>query len=101
MLDTLQIPKLEQRRKALKLCFMHKLVEPNAPILVPLIPRSSLYDTRYTHSKQLSNLSGHTAQYLNSFFPNTISLWNKLSSDVVSSSYFAFKHHVYDNIVSL
>ena len=30
-------PKLEQRRKALKLCFMHKLVETNAPVLVPLI----------------------------------------------------------------
>ena len=68
MLDTLNIPKLEQRRKALKLCFMHKLVGTNAPVLVPLFPRPCVYTTRYTHSKQLSSLSGHTAQYLNSFF---------------------------------
>ena len=84
MLDSLKCPKLEQRRKALKLCFMHKLVEANAPVLVPLVPRSCVYSTRHTHSRQLSNLSGHTAQYLNSFFPNTISLW---SIDVVSSSF--------------
>ena len=30
MLDTLNIPKLKQRRKALKMCFMHKLVGTNA-----------------------------------------------------------------------
>ena len=35
ILDTLNIPKLEQRRKALKLCFMHKLVGTNAPVLHP------------------------------------------------------------------
>ena len=101
MLDTLNIPKLEQRRKALKLCFMHKLVGTNAPVLVPLVPRPCVYTTRYTHSKQLSSLSGHTAQYLNSFFPNTITSWNKLSSDVVSSPFSTFKNHVYNNIALL
>ena len=68
ILDTLNIPKLEQRRKVLKLCFMHKLLGTNAPVLVPLVPWSCVYTTQYTHSKQLSSLSGHTAQYLNSVF---------------------------------
>ena len=99
MLDSLKFPKLEQRRKALKLCFMHKLVDANAPVLMPLVPRPCIYSTWHIHSKQLSNLSGHTVQYLNSFFQNTINLWNKLSSDVVSSSFHNFKHHIYNNIV--
>ena len=39
----------DERRSSCVLCTnLH--VEPNAPILVPLIPRSPLYDTRYTHS---------------------------------------------------
>ena len=49
MLDTLIIPKLEQRSKVLELCFMYKLVETNAS--VPLILQPSLYFTQYTHSK--------------------------------------------------
>ena len=97
MLDTLNFQKLEQRRKALKLCLMYKLVETNAPVPVPLTTRPCLHDTRRTHSKQLSSLSGHTAQFFNSFFPNTINLWNKLSIEEVSSPYPTFKRNVYKN----
>ena len=60
MLGTLSIPTLGQRRKALRLCLMHKLVEPEAPEIVPLNPRTYLYNTHYNHSKQLDSLNGHT-----------------------------------------
>ena len=99
MLDTLNMPKLEQRRKGLKLYFMHKLVQTDSSEIVPLVPRSCCYTTRFTHSKQLCNLSGHSAQYLNSFFPNTINLWNNLSSDVVSLPLHSFKNHIYNNTI--
>ena len=101
MLGTLNMPMLEQRRKALKLCLMYKLVEYETPKVVTLNPRLCLYDTRYNHSKQLSSLSGHTSQYLNSFFPSTINLWNELSSDVVSLPFPTFKRHIYNNITTL
>ena len=52
MLHTLKIPKLEHRKKALNLCLMHKLVQTNAPVLAPLIPRSCSYFTRFSHSNK-------------------------------------------------
>ena len=84
MLGTLNTPTLGQRRKAFRLCLMHKLVELEAPEIVPLNPRTCLYNTCYN---QLGSLNGHTLQYLNSFFPSTINLWNKLSSDDINFLY--------------
>ena len=85
MLDRLQIPRLDARRKALRLCLLYKLIDRNnsIPQITPINWRSCPYEMRYTHSRQLSNLTGHSSQF-NSFFPCTINEWNNLSNDIVS-----------------
>ena len=87
MLDRLQIPRLDARRKALRLCLLYKLIDRNnsIPQITPINWQSRPYETRYTHSRQLSNLTGHSSQFLNSFFPCTINEWNNLSSDIIVS----------------
>ena len=98
MLDRLQIPRLDARRKALRLCLLYKLIDRNnsIPQITPINWRSCPYETRYTHSKQLSNLTGHSSQFLNSFFPCTITEWNNLSNDIVScTNISSFKTKLY------
>ena len=63
MLTELKIPRLDARRKALKLCILYKIL--NNPSTFPTAPlgyRYCPYTTRSTHSQQLCNLNGHTAQ---------------------------------------
>ena len=52
LLDGLHIPSLELRRRAMRLCFMYKLIDNNTQIL-PTSQRNCPYTTRSTHSKQL------------------------------------------------
>ena len=49
----------------------------------PLTPRTLHYPTRTVHSAPYRQLHGRTYQYLYSFFPHAISLWNNLPSSTV------------------
>ena len=97
MLDTLRIPRLETRRKVLRLCQLYKLIENNSNLhLIPSNQRSHTYATRHTHPRQIWNIPGHSSQFLNSFFPRTINEWNTLTPDIVScTSIDSFKQHLY------
>ena len=54
------------------------------------------YSTRNVHDLSFCNLHGHTLQYLHSYFPDTIKLWNTLPYNIVScKSLGAFKHALY------
>ena len=103
MLDRLQIPRLDARRKALRLCLLYKLIDCNnsIPQITPINWRSCPYEMRYTHSRQLSNLTGHSSQFLNSFFLCTINEWNNLSNDIVScTNISSFKTKLYQFMFS-
>ena len=71
MLNLLNLPELQTRRKLLKLSLLYKFVNnlaffPEAP----LDHRDIYYSTRNSHSLSFSNLHGRTYQYLHSFFPS-------------------------------
>ena len=90
LLNNMIFKKLSQR-----LCFMYKLIDNNTQIL-PTNQRSCPYTTRSTHSKQLENISCHSSQYLNSYFPQTITDWNNLPASIVSChNIVSFKYQLY------
>ena len=103
MLSRLHIPRLDTRRKALRLCLLYKLIDHNSstPQITTINWRSCPYETRLNHSRQLHYQTGHSSQYLNSFFPRTINEWNKLSNDIVScSNVGSFKTKLYQFMFS-
>ena len=94
LLDGLHIPTLEARRKAMRLCFLYKLIDNNTQIL-PTSQRNCPYTTCSTHSRQLENIC-HSSQYLNSYFPQTITDWNNLPASIVScQNIVSFKCQLY------
>ena len=98
LLDALHILTLEARRKVTRLCFMYKLVDSNSNLqLLPTSQRTCPYITCSTHPRQLENISGHFAQFMNSFFfPKTITDWNILPSIIAScNSISTFKSQLY------
>lgn len=101
LLSLTDLPTLEKRRVELKLCHMFKIV--NNLIFFPqdVVERREepLYHFRSFHNFTLSQPFARTSAYLNSFIPHTISLWNKLPTDVVSSpSLHSFKLHLHRRI---
>jgi len=84
ILYMLDLPELAIRRKISKLTFLFKIVNqltffPEAP----LTPRTLHYPTRTVHSVPYCQLHGRSYQYLYSFFPHAISLWNNLTSSTL------------------
>ena len=82
-----QTPPLSTRRKVARLCHLYKIInnltdypEP------PLQPRTLHRNSRSSHGSQLASFRARTAQFQNSFFPNTVSQWNTLPQETVSSS---------------
>ena len=78
LLNTTHVSSLSDRRKAAKLCHLYKLVYnlidcQNAPVVV----RDPIY-SRCRNPIQLQQVSTHTSQFHSSFYPDTISLRNKL-----------------------
>ena len=55
------------------------------------------FSTCNVHNLSFCNLHGHTLQYLHSYFPDTIKLWNTSPYNIVSlcKSLGAFKHALY------
>ena len=99
ILNSLNLPSLETRRKVQKLILLYKFVNnlalfPEAPLIFHTV--NYPYSTRNVHDLSFCNLHGHTLQYLHSYFPDTIKLWNTLPYNIVScKSLGAFKHALY------
>ena len=99
ILNSLNLPSLETRRKVQKLILLYKFVNnlalfPEAPLTFRTV--NYPYSTRNVHDLSFCNLHGHTLQYLHSYFPDTIKLWNTLPYNIIScKSLGAFKHALY------
>ena len=115
MLNDLQLPSLQDRRKQLRLLMFFKIVEG----LVPALPVANFLtqqkpgrrirtrnDPQYVTNNNVSNFVRNndrcftvqiskTEQHKNSFFNRTTIEWNSLDNIVVSAtSVEAFKHHL-------
>ena len=107
MLKDLKLPRLQERRKQLRLIFMYKVVEG----LVPAMPHNQFFTPKNKNKRQIKakkfdncisdNIinksatcntrpylvpNSHTEQYRNSFFVRTTEEWNHLDDQVVTSS---------------
>ena len=90
------LPELSSRRSYLSLSYFYNLI--NGHFEFPDIParvREPAYNTRSSHASVYVQPFAHSNYYLYSFFPKTISLWNSLPSNVMSStSISSFKRNV-------
>ena len=87
LLSKLQLPTLHSRRQNAKLIFLfkilHNLVDfPDPPLQFRSVPS---YNLRVSYSQDLQYITYKTQSALNSFFPNSIKLWNSLPHHVKSS----------------
>ena len=89
LLEMFDIQTLEQRRLHLKLGLMFKII--HRLCYFPSFPeiRDNLPNLRATHSLQLVPPFARTNTYKNLFFPQTISVWNSLPNDYVTSSTYS------------
>ena len=91
LLELFELQPLEQRRLHLKLGLMFKIIHklcyfPNVPPI-----RDDLPSLRDVHSLPLDPPFAHTNAYKYSFFPHTMSAWNSLTNEcVTSTSYSSF-----------
>ena len=113
MLENLELPSLQQRRKHLRLIFMFKVVEGLVPAMPPdqfftkntnrkrqikakkfdgCISRNIVEKSVTNNSKPYVIPKNSTEQYKQSYFVKTVSEWNHLDNAIVtSSSVEAFK----------
>ena len=75
------------RRWLRKLCLFYKIYKNKSPFhLYNLIPdRVKFYSTRSSQVDNVSNLKTKSNFFRNSFFPSTITEWNKLDRDIRNS----------------
>lgn len=87
LLATCELPSLRKRRLFLKQCILYQVV--NNLITFPsrnISPRDVNIITRSKNSAQLIRPFCRTESYKQSFFPDAISNWNNLPSDIKSAS---------------
>ena len=96
LLNITNLPALSIRREYLKLTYLYQILNgsfifPNAPLERRNIP----VNLRNSNTIQFVRPICHTNAYMNSFFPHTISVWNRLPYEIQSSTSIAsFKHNV-------
>ena len=93
LLERAKLPTLSERRKRAKLCHLFKIVHELTDCQVaPVYTKMLSYNTRQVSNLSLQDLRANTSQFLFSFYPHTISLWNSLPPDIqTTSSLHAFK----------
>ena len=93
LLERAKLPTLSERRKRAKLCHLFKIVHELTDCQVaPVHTKMLSYNTRQVSNLSLQDLRANTSQFLFSFYPHTISLWNSLPPDIQTiSSLHAFK----------
>ena len=116
--DRLQIPSLENRRKAIRLTFMYKLVEnsvtamPSEQFIKFQRPKRKIRqkkDQNFIYQKTpidsyirnndrcIEVIETQSAQYKNSFFVRTASEWNTLNNNVVHAK----SSNVFKNLIDI
>ena len=96
LIDTCNLPTLEQRRRLLKLSILYQIFNghiqfPSSPIEKRVLPRN----LRSSSSLQLQRPAVHSNAHQYSFFPHSIALWNQLPPSVqMCESLTSFKHSV-------
>ena len=96
--ELFELQPLEQRRLHLKLGLLFKILHqlcyfPSVPTI-----RNCMPSLRISHSLQVDPPFAHTNAFKYSFFPHTMSAWNSLSNEsVTSSSYSSFMRQLRTN----
>jgi hypothetical protein len=95
MLQQLQWPSLEDRRRSARLAMLYKISNGLACVRCPdLQPMHASY-TRSHHPRQFQRITCRTDYRKYSFFPRTISDWNSLPTDtVLAPTLSAFRSRV-------
>ena len=80
---------LRSRRWLRKLCLFYKIYKKKSPsYLYYLIPnRVKFYSTRSSQINNISNIKTRSNFFRNSFFPSTITEWNKLDRNIRNSDF--------------
>ena len=83
----LGLESLRSRRWLRKLCLFYKIYKNKSPsYLYDLVPdRVKFYSTRSSQIDNISNIKTRSNFFRNSFFPSTITEWNKLDCDIRNS----------------
>ena len=83
MLDHLDWPPLQNRRRNRRLTTFYKAVNDMSPVTIPdYVMRPVRHITR-THNQAFIEIRANCEQYKNSFLPRTIRDWNALPPDLV------------------
>ncbi|MCG7875845.1 MAG: reverse transcriptase family protein, partial [Candidatus Thiodiazotropha endolucinida] len=85
MLDDLDWPPLQHRRKIKRLTAFYKATNNLSPVIIPDYVTTSSNRTR-THDLAYIQLQTNYEQYKNSFLPRTIRDWNALPPDLVHAA---------------
>ena len=89
---------LESRRRLRRLCFLHKIISNRLPAyLYKLIPKKShQYITR--NRNDIATYQCRTDAFKFSFFPWTITEWNKIDIKIQNSPYSVFRNYLLNEI---
>lgn len=96
LLMNAQIPSQKTGSTQMNLCHLYKIINevthfPAAPVR----PRAMHYNSRSVNSNSVSVPKLNTSSYQYSFFPKSLSLWNKLPEEVTNrTNVNTFKHHL-------
>ena len=82
MLDDLNWPPLEKRRKIKRLTTFYKICNNSSSVTLPDYVKPSISRTR-SHDRSYIQIQTNYEQYKNSFIPRTIREWNSLPPDLV------------------
>jgi len=86
MLEQLQWPSLQDRRRTSRLAMLYKILNGLAHVRCKTLkPLPSSNRCRRGHSLQLQHIPCRTNYRLNSFLPRTVREWNNLSEETVQS----------------
>ena len=87
ILEQLNWPTLEQRRKQCRLVNMYKIQTQTIAIPIPdYIERQTASNTRQYHPSKFRVMKANNNSYKYSFFPRTITEWNGLTSDALEAA---------------
>ena len=102
MMDQLNWQKLEHHRNNSRLCLLFKIMHHQVHVPTNDIPAPApITATRSSHERNLSVPHARTDVYKYTFFPHTVSLWNKLPKRIKETqSLDTFKSRIFILIIS-
>ena len=86
LLEHCQVPTLSERRTTAKLCHLYKILYGLADCEVaPIAQKVPKYSCRRSHPVQLQSIFARTSHFQSTYYCHSISLWNDLSVNTVTS----------------